>query len=1464
MALQSSGPISISEITSHFSVPLAVPRRLGSTLNKLLGGTPNTSVSISDFYRYESLLYLVPDVTQDVSLPIDFTGTANANTFGLKTLKCGTQGFSAKFSISWKTYATNARIVDFNNGSTTNVAVHLQGDVTTNTNIVFVYNTSIRATFTFAGGFQLGTLYYIAIVFDPTLTTNGTAKLWVNGSAQTNIVMTSKSTTTPTLANSWVGRSPSGSPSDNLNAILFNLQVFNMVIPDKFAQSFVPISIINPATNVTALSATNRTNTSISLSWTVPSSYSYVQISWTPSNNPVWSNSLPTVNGATSIYSLTGLSANINYTLFVTAYNAQHIAATGALNVSTVTLPTLPTLEISEKTSSQFKVSYAHITTGTFILIVSTSSTGTSNSAGVVFTPSTLTNTAGTNNVIVSGLTANTRYYVKMIVTGTDGHPNGTTEVDTILSKSVTVPTVLVTFTSLTSITITYAQFIDTVTSPNYIPTASKLSLILSDTSGGANIASGFTYTLTNTASNTVLVSNNTSTFTLSSTYYVSIAFADTGYNSASTSEASVIFDFMYNPAYSLASGAVYPIPSTSTGVTARTGVSHEFAGTGSMTYTSQTLSPTTNGFTIIISFRFTGSSDITDECIFSAGTTTTLIGLNSILFSRTTNTPDSLTFRIFDSVISPGAILTTPTLTRGTRYTVAMRCNGNNIIENEPAYRMSLWFTTNSSLSGINPTLRTPTVSSAPADTQYTVRIGTNNANTGRFVGDIYYLKYYNSALTNAQITSTNINGSIPVSLAPSTNQFILQDIITGNYVSFDTGGGSVAGNASISNASILKISSDANTFGSDLGAQRIQQISDGIGGYLRHSLYVIRKNIFSNNYDFTWVFQTTATDNEYTIFNFFNSSNAPPTFYFLNYYSAGGVLRIDPAMVATASKWRVIGDTSAVSAIARSNVAVFAVSALNASPSITSTSVIFTTTTAMTIPANAACVALLNEVEQSTAVSAATASARAIAANTSVTFSGLSSNTSYNFRLRVKSLPTSQTVPTDYIIDKFDGANNSVTTLSVIQNWTVPVTGTYRLIAAGAAGGRGNNGALLGGRSPVIFTNVILTQNTVVAILVGQKGHDSTSTHGGGGGGATFITTYDNTQNNIYPAQMTSANTSTNTDIYTGNGASIGQSTGIAWNMFDRSTSTTWTTNAVYNTSTGIYTGTNNGFSLGLGEHAFVDLGNRYINPTAITLRCTTSPNNMPTSIRVCGYSRVSNEWSVQNTVTGLSWTANEIKTIPLTALLNARTSFLNATTSYSYIVFIVTAIGTSNTTGTAVIPEMTILSNNKYIPLLVSGGGGGGGSDLSLQGTGLDAITTLTGVGTLNVAESNPYGNGGDDLGSMASGFTFGVNDGSSMASPMVAGGTGGRIIPNGGFGGGGFGNTKSGGAGAGYYPGIAGSSSANGGGSYDTNGVSNAATLYTGTLPSSITTVSNSLNTGRGFVVIENGSSRVLII
>lgn len=163
-----------------------------------------------------------------------------------------------------------------------------------------------------------------------------------------------------------------------------------------------------------------------------------------------------------------------------------------------------------------------------------------------------------------------------------------------------------------------------------------------------------------------------------------------------------------------------------------------------------------------------------------------------------------------------------------------------------------------------------------------------------------------------------------------------------------------------------------------------------------------------------------------------------------------------------------------------------------------------------------------------------------------------------------------------------------SSVTVVGGFQKWTVPTTGTYTFIVAGAAGGPSVSAtSYRGGRGAVVTATKNLTQGQVLTILVGQSG-DGTGSSGSGGG-----------------ASLVSLDTSTNTNlIVAGGGGGLRCNTNS--NAGDADTSTTGSGKApnsyggvptawVSNTMAGNFT-TSNTIALplrGTGSTAYTTVG-------------------------------------------------------------------------------------------------------------------------------------------------------------------------------------------------------------------------------------------------------------------------------
>lgn len=102
-----------------------------------------------------------------------------------------------------------------------------------------------------------------------------------------------------------------------------------------------------------------------------------------------------------------------------------------------------------------------------------------------------------------------------------------------------------------------------------------------------------------------------------------------------------------------------------------------------------------------------------------------------------------------------------------------------------------------------------------------------------------------------------------------------------------------------------------------------------------------------------------------------------------------------------------------------------------------------------------------------------------------------------------------------TKYPSQSWFTSTSNFNTTSNIQYWTVPTTGNYTLIAAGAASN--NWTSYTGGRGIVVSNTYSFTAGTTLKILIGQQGTNTTGYTSGnyagyGAGGGTFVTTTSN----------------------------------------------------------------------------------------------------------------------------------------------------------------------------------------------------------------------------------------------------------------------------------------------------------------------------------------------------------------
>jgi hypothetical protein len=97
----------------------------------------------------------------------------------------------------------------------------------------------------------------------------------------------------------------------------------------------------------------------------------------------------------------------------------------------------------------------------------------------------------------------------------------------------------------------------------------------------------------------------------------------------------------------------------------------------------------------------------------------------------------------------------------------------------------------------------------------------------------------------------------------------------------------------------------------------------------------------------------------------------------------------------------------------------------------------------------------------------------------------------------------------PSQSLCNSFYSSGNLNGLVSVsgngVQNWTVPLTSIYRIVAAGAQGG--SSSTMSGGGGAIVAGEITLNAGDVIQIVIGQVGNLGPNGNGGGGGGGSYV---------------------------------------------------------------------------------------------------------------------------------------------------------------------------------------------------------------------------------------------------------------------------------------------------------------------------------------------------------------------
>lgn len=320
-------PINMSSINTLYGLTSTQANSSLNTLATSYGAGTFATMSYTNAYISSPILYIIPSKTVQIypaaptgsatltSTSCTFDGTSSYYNFGTKYMNLQATGLSYKLSLSYRYVygqvwqgpqpiaVDQARLKLYN----------VPGQMT-----IEVGGISYTPSFYIAPGI----VYHIGVVYNPSIGDYGSAWITIYNT-ETNIRYTTIVNGTAKIASSsWTLRIGWDSGGFKYDGTIFNLQMWNTVIPIPYMLSYNNVAISTIA-NVTENSSTSD-DTSITLRWTNPNPiYTSLVITWSGGIYKLLGSDTPTS------YTISSLTPNTAYTFKLYSLNANNISNGG-------------------------------------------------------------------------------------------------------------------------------------------------------------------------------------------------------------------------------------------------------------------------------------------------------------------------------------------------------------------------------------------------------------------------------------------------------------------------------------------------------------------------------------------------------------------------------------------------------------------------------------------------------------------------------------------------------------------------------------------------------------------------------------------------------------------------------------------------------------------------------------------------------------------------------------------------------------------------------------------------------------------------------------------------------------------------------------------------------------------------------------------------------------------------------